>query len=137
MTENALNPQPVAGDPQNASSHEEPQGIKAGRFPIYRDSELQANVELLNQIYPSDDPWQSVVAHKDHDDLFGDSIKPGELYYNRVCRCPWNPIKLSRRSMEAVVFCVVEGNQPLLRVLQGWQEQRFEKLRALVPRIIF
>ena len=61
--------------------------------------------------------WDTPKANKRHVDLFGDSIGYRELYFRKQPGGPFgDAIKLSRRSMEKLLYSVVE-QMPLLQRL--------------------
>lgn len=55
--------------------------------------------------------WQTTDARKDHEDEFGDRIQAGETYFSRDMGAGWtDKAKLSRRSMEVLLRCVLWSN---------------------------
>ena len=107
-------------------------GPRAGQFQIYSDDELQANVELLNVFYPRDSEWRFVRALKDRcDELFGDSISGDESHYVRYYS-PWNSVRVSRRSMEALISCLFNDNPQLEKLAKDFQREKRETVQALM-----
>lgn len=104
-------------------------GPRSGQWEIYSDDELQAYVKLLNTLYYPSDEWRLVRARKDHDDLFGDQISEGEFYYKREYGAAWDDvIKVSRRSMDALMYCLFCGNLELERLTKDLERQRQEEI---------
>src|SRR5262245_36584565 len=59
--------------------------------------------------------WQTPCAQKEHTDEFGDHIKRNETYFKLQVGGAFDAvIKLSRRSMDKLLFVVVQRS-PLLR----------------------
>ena len=101
---------------------------------IYTDEELQTYVELLNTLYPWLSEWRLVQARKDHNDEFGDSVHKDEFYYKRDF--PWDAIKVSRRSMKALVFCLFDGNPGLKRLTKEFRQEIQERMQALMRNTV-
>ena len=59
----------------------------------------------LNLFCPDFSPWRPTTAHKSHEDLFGQKIKPSETYYKREAGIAVDDIiKLSKRPMGRFVY---------------------------------
>ncbi len=80
-------------------------------YDIYPDKVFNDYLRKLNALYSMYDRWEHTVARKDHDDEFGAHIKPREIYFKRQYGAAWDEVlKLSRRSMEMMIFWIFNGN---------------------------
>lgn len=103
-------------------------GPRAGQWQTYSDDELQRYVELLNTLYHPWYGWRLVSARKDHHDLFGDQISERELYYKRRYHPAWDAVvKVSRRSMDALIYCLFGTNLELERLTKDLERERWEE----------
>ncbi len=109
---------------------------RASESEVYTDEELQTYVELLNTLYPWLSEWRLVRARKDHDDEFGDSVRKDEFYYKRSLGSPWDALKVSRRSMEALVSCLFDGNPGLQRLTKESRQEIQERMQALMRNTV-
>lgn len=93
---------------------------------IYSDEELSKKVNLFNSLYyPDYNTWQLTKARKEHCDEFGDSIDEGEYYYKYQHGPAFDDvIKLSRSSIEKIIFLIFDGNL----VLQRYCDQITDKM---------
>ena len=89
---------------------------------IYNDEQFSRLFSMLNALYfDSSDffVWRAVVARKEHEDEFGVVVKNGETYYKRQYGNAFDGVdKLSRQSMERLIFLLFNGNFHL----QKWCE---------------
>ena len=76
----------------------------------YSQKELHEMVNRINAFASDYSPWKFTHARKEHQDLFGEVIKPGEHYF----KCQRGPafddvVKLSALSMERFCFALFES----------------------------
>lgn len=103
----------------------------SGRFvgEYYTEEEFKEMVEKLNALMPRLSPWQWTHARKEHEDLFGEMVKPGDYYFKRKDGPAYGDvIKLSRLSMERLLVALFSGNFPLAQLAQENHEARLEWL---------
>ena len=99
------------------------------RIQIYDDDEFRKLVEKLNALYPALDRWKFTTARKAHEDEFGDSIQEGATYFKRQYDVAWDAVlKLSRNSMEMLLFCIFNGNFQLQKHCEELVKEEREKL---------
>ena len=80
--------------------------------------------------------WGAVKARKDQTDLFGESIQTGETYYKRDYGASWDAtIKLSRKSLELVMFAMFAGNLILEQVADKFVEARLDYKREQMAKL--
>ena len=104
------------------------------RQPIekyYSEKELHQMVSRINAFASEYSPWKFTHARKEHQDLFGDVIKPGEYYFKHGSGPAFDDvIKLSASSMEKLCFAVFESAvflKPLAdRILEKRQKRMFD-----------
>ena len=104
------------------------------RQPIekyYSEKELHEMVSRINAFASEYSPWKFTHARKEHQDLFGDVIKPGEYYFKHGSGPAFDDvIKLSASSMEKLCFAVFESAvflKPLAdRILEKRQKRMFD-----------
>jgi hypothetical protein len=104
------------------------------REPIeqyYSEKELHQMVSCINAFASEYSPWKFTHARKEHEDLFGDVIKPGEYYFKHGSGPAFDDvIKLSASSMEKLCFAVFESAiflKPMAdRILVKRQKRMFD-----------
>lgn len=87
--------------------------------------------------------WQPTDARKDHEDEFGNRIQDGETYFSRDIGPGWaDKAKLSRRSMEVLLRCILWSNprgkmvaEELKRVDQDQLRQTGERAWACMKTV--
>ena len=81
---------------------------------IYNDEQFSRLFAMLNALYFDTYDfftWRDVVAQKEHKDEFGAVIGSGETYYKRKYGDSYDEVnKLSRKSMEHLLFLLFNGN---------------------------
>jgi hypothetical protein len=78
-------------------------------------------------------PWQPTNARKDHVDLFGELINYGDTYFKKKDESRHGVvIKLSRNSMEKVLFAVVVSSRRCRRLGDHFVEKADKELDLLV-----
>ena len=76
---------------------------------IYSDEEFGKMVEELNS-FNRNFKWRATQARKEHEDLFGDIINEHQIYFKREGLAYHDVIKLSRCSMELLLYAVFHNN---------------------------
>ena len=100
------------------------------RWEIYSEEESQRLVWMLNALYFGSpyfgfDGWKPTKARKNHEDAFGDEIQEGEMYFKRQYYQAWDSVlKLSRRSMDKLLFAVYGGNTDLEKFCEKLHETK-------------
>ena len=109
------------------------------RQPIekyYSEKELHQMVSRINAFASEYSPWKFTHARKEHQDLFGDVIKPGEYYFKHGSGPAFDDvIKLSAPSMEKLCFALFESAiflKPLAnQIMKQRQKRMFEAVSKL------
>jgi hypothetical protein len=109
-----------------------------GFLEEYYPEEFDDMLDKLNALNPSAFPWQRTKARKEHKDLFGETIRDDEVYFKRQVGAGWgDDIKLSRLSMERVLYALFSLNPGLERlaeeVIEARLKQRLEAHRRSSP----
>ena len=112
------------------------------RQPIekyYSEKELHQMVSRINAFASEYSPWKFTHARKEHQDLFGDVIKPGEYYFKHGSGPAFDDvIKLSAPSMEKLCFALFESAVSLKPIADQILEQRQKRMfRAMSKVSIF
>ena len=98
------------------------------------DEELEKLVDQLNALTDEWRQWKWTRARKEHEDLFGDAIQPGDDYLKRAYGSEFHEdVKLSQRSMSRMLHALFEGNLRLQTTAEHLH-QRIEKDREQVMR---
>lgn len=93
------------------------------------DKDLHEKVKRLNALMPEYDPWRWTRARKEHQDLFGRKVQPYQYYFKRQSGPGWHEvIKLSRESMELLLYALFDGNPNLRQMADRINEIRLERL---------
>ena len=78
------------------------------------EEEFHKQLNRLNALGNPYFSWSTTQARKDHIDEFGDNIDTNDMYYKRSLGGSFdNVIKLSRDSMEKLLYCVFSGGGAL------------------------
>jgi hypothetical protein len=89
--------------------------------------------ELLgrfNALFGGWNEWRPTSARKEHQDLFGEVICDGEIYYKRQMGPAWDDvIKLSRLSMERLLYAVFYGNSRLENIAARIEQAEQSRLQ--------
>jgi hypothetical protein len=97
---------------------------------IYSEEDFKKYLGRLNALTSEYTPWQDTKARKEHQDEFGDIIKEGDIYYKRSYGPSYSDVlKLSRRSIEIVIYCLFNGNFSLENIADKIKEARWERLK--------
>ncbi len=102
---------------------------------FYRnEDEFREDFERLNAV-TSEPLWQPTKARKEHEDLFGVRIASGEIYYKRRVGSAWDAaIRLSRQSIERLLYALLQANPLLQELADEIHEARLERLREMHAR---
>ena len=97
----------------------------------YSEKELHEMVNRINAFASDYSGWKFTHARKEHQDLFGEIIKPGEYYFKHGSGPAFDDvIKLSASSMEKLCFAVFESAvflKPMAdRILEKRQKRMFD-----------
>src|SRR6266545_4162877 len=103
---------------------------------FYSEKELHEMVNRLNAFASEYSPWKFTHARKEHQDLFGDVIKPGEYYFKHGSGPAFDDvIKLSAPSMEKLCFALFESAgflRPIAdQILKQRQKRMFKAMSKL------
>lgn len=80
--------------------------------------------------------WQTTDARKDHEDEFGGRIQAGETYFSRDMGPAWtDKAKVSRRSMETLLRCVLWSNPRGEWVADELKKVDLDRLRQVTDRV--
>ena len=81
-------------------------------------------------------PWQETKARKEHVDLFGEKIYPGQYYFKRTLGPSFhNVVKLSQKSLDRVLFALFAGNTKLRHIAEYLQERQLEEMREAFSKV--
>jgi hypothetical protein len=103
---------------------------------FYSEKELHEMVSRINAFASEYSPWKFTHARKEHQDLFGEVIKPGEYYFKHGSGPAFdNVVKLSALSMEKFCFALFESAiflKPLAdQILKQRQKKMFQAMNKL------
>ena len=86
-------------------------------FYFQDEAAFNRDLAAFNALFNLYDQWQVTRARKEHADLFGEPIQPGEVYYKQQAGPAWNQVtKISQLSMERLLYVVLACN-PRLQAL--------------------
>jgi len=104
----------------------------------YSEEEVREMVELINTFADEYSPWQSTQARKQHEDLFGEVIKAGEMYFKQQCGPAFHDVlKLSALSMERLCFVLFQSTVLLKPMARQLLEERRKRLFKAFRKISF
>ena len=96
--------------------------------------ELERLVDQLNALTDEWRQWKWTRARKEHEDLFGQTIRPGDEYLKRAYGAEFHEdVKLSRQSMSKMLHALFDGNLRLQTIAEHLH-QEIEKDREQVMR---
>ena len=102
----------------------------------HSDDELTALFKKLDAISDQMLPWQETKARKEHTDLFGEAICPGEYYFKRRTDHGFlDEVKLSRASMDRFLHALFAGNAQLQYIAEFLQEKRLDEMREALSKV--
>jgi len=98
---------------------------------VYNENQFAEKIELLNTLLNPYMQWQSVVARKDHKDLFGVTIKQYEVYFKRIHGQAYGDvIKISRESMDKIVYVLLDGDFRLQELSKTMRKIRMKEFAS-------
>jgi hypothetical protein len=105
--------------------------------PEYHSAdELTALFKKLDAISDQMLPWQEAKARKEHTDLFGEAIHPGEHYFKRRTGHGFlDEVKLSKASMDRFLHALFAGNAQLHHIADFLQERRLSEMRDALSKV--
>ena len=103
---------------------------------FYSEKELHEMVSRINAFASEYSPWKFTHARKEHQDLFGDVIKPGEYYFKHGSGPAFDDVvKLSALSMEKLCFAMFESAVFLKPIADQILEQRQKKMFQAMSKL--
>ena len=90
------------------------------------NEEFRQAINRLNALGSEYLGWKFTIARKNHKDEFGIDIKSGEEYLKQSCSTDY--LKLSKQSMENLLYCIFTFNQGLEELLDGIVKKRENEL---------
>ena len=101
---------------------------------FYSEKELHEMVNRINSFASDYSGWKFTHARKEHQDLFGDVIKPGDYYFKHGSGPAFDDVmKLSALSMEKVCFALFESTvflKPIADRILKQRQKRMFKVRS-------
>jgi len=102
----------------------------------YSEKELHQMVSRINAFASEYSPWKYTHARKEHQDLFGDVIKPGEYYFKHGSGPAFDDvIKLSAPSMEKLCFALFESALLLKPIADQILKQRQKRMFEVASKL--
>jgi len=103
---------------------------------FYSEKELHEMVDRINAFASEYSPWKFTHARKEHQDLFGDVIKPGEYYFKHGSGPAFDDvIKLSAPSMEKLCFALFESAVFLRPIADQFLKQRQKRMFKAMSKV--
>ena len=103
---------------------------------FYSEKELHEMVDRLNAFASEYSPWKFTHARKEHQDLFGAVIKPGEYYFKHGSGPAFDDVvKLSALSMEKLCFALFESAVFLKPIADQILEQRQKRMFQVMSKL--
>ena len=104
----------------------------------YSEKELHQMVSRINAFASEYSPWKFTHARKEHQDLFGDVIKPGEYYFKHGSGPAFDDvITLSAPSMEKLCFALFESAVFLKPIADQILKQRQKRMFDIGSKLSF
>ncbi len=98
-------------------------------------AELWPTVVLLNGLSDPEFQWQSATGRKEYIDAFGGLIPKGQRHYRKGEASVYcEPVRLSVKSMQKLLFAMFEMNRGGMRLAMEVNAQRIEELREMLTR---
>jgi hypothetical protein len=102
---------------------------------IHSDGEFEKALGRLNALTGGLFRWGETEARKQHKDLFGDVIRLRDIYFKRQYGAAYDSIvRLSRSSMDKVLFAVLTCSEQLTQLGDRLLEQEHEQMREVMER---
>lgn len=103
---------------------------------VYNEDQLVEKVELLNALLNPYMQWQGVVARKDHEDLFGVTIKQYEVYFKRIHGQAYDDvIKISCESMDKIIYALFDGDFRLQELSKTMRKIRMKEFASQIAKL--
>ena len=105
---------------------------------FYSEKELHEMVNRINALASDYSGWKFTHARKEHQDLFGEIIKPGEYYFKHGSGPAFDDvIKLSALSMEKLCFALFESTIFLKPIADRILKQRQRRMFKVMSKLSF
>jgi hypothetical protein len=102
----------------------------------YQEKEFFEMLLKFNALYPDFQGWNYTNARKEHVDEFGSSIEVGDEYFKLSSGTGWgNEIKLSKKSMDIVLFITLGHNRFFKIISEKIINQRLEHMKSCMERL--
>ena len=103
---------------------------------FYSEKELHEMVDRINALASKYSPWKFTHARKEHQDLFGAVINPGEYYFKHGSGPGFdNVVKLSALSMEKLCFALFESAVFLRLIADQILKQRQKRMFKAMSKV--
>ena len=105
---------------------------------FYSEKELHEMVDRINAFASDYSPWKLTHARKEHQDLFGEVINPGEYYFKHGSGPAFDDVvKLSTLSMERLCFALFESAIFLKPIADRILKQRQKRMFKVMSKLSF
>jgi len=94
------------------------------------EEDFGKDLRRFNALISKFPSWKPTKARKKHTDKFGKKIEEGEVYFKRSYGLGDDVLKLSRESMEQVLFVIFFRNSGLSDLADELIKERMEELTA-------
>lgn len=102
----------------------------------YNDKKFDEMLEILNALTLKTESWHTTRARKEHIDLWGEVIHPGDTYYRHQWDISWHEsLELSRLSMDRFLFVLFAGNPDLKELATLLHKKREERRAEVFSRL--
>ena len=96
---------------------------------FYDDAELFEHLKRVNSLLGSKDEFEQTTAKKAQTDIFGIKISFGETYYKRnISQAYGTDVKLSRATMERLLYAFFENNHRLKKLADKLYENEIQEI---------
>lgn len=93
--------------------------------------EFWASFKTFDALNPDWERWQRTTAAKEHEDIFGDTVESGEVYFKKHVGPAFDAVeKVSLRSMVRMVYLMLVRNPRLQSVGEEFEAREFDRMRA-------
>ncbi len=100
-------------------------------FYFRDEADFNRALAAFNALFTRYNQWQVTQARKEHQDLFGEPIQPGEFYYKQQTGPAWDQVtKISQLSMERLLYVVLACNPRLQALGERELAAREAQMRA-------
>jgi len=102
----------------------------------HSEDELSEMFKKLDALSDQMRPWQETKARKEHVDLFGEMIRPGQYYFKRSTGHGFHDVvKLSQASLDRFLYALFAGNAQLQYIAGYLQEKRLNEMREAFSKV--